>query len=136
MNLSYYCQVEVPLEKLRAFFNSPVNLLKITPLGSLMKVKPEEELRENLRIRLSFMGFTLMESLIRDVGPHGFTDLALRKPFLIRHWEHRHLLVPKGFSTVVEDHLTVESLLPEPLMKFFLGLMFKHRCRAIKRLMA
>lgn len=135
MRFIHVCQIEVPMERARAFFNSPLNLLRITPLGSLMDLEPKDELKENLRIRLSFLGFTLMESLIRDVSPYGFTDIAIKKPPFIRYWEHRHILIPKGNSTVIEDHLTVEGYLPEPLMRLTFRLMFIYRCRAIKRLL-
>ncbi len=100
-----------------------------------MDLNPKEELRDGLKIELKFMGIGLMESLIRDVGPYGFTDFALKKPALIKYWEHRHLLIPKGDSTVIEDHLTVEAYLPEPLIGAFLRLMFIHRCRTIRKLL-
>ncbi len=100
-----------------------------------MDLQPKEDLRENLRIRLSLFGFTLMESLIKDVDAFGFTDMALRKPLFIRHWEHRHNLLPRGASTVIEDHLTVESLLPNVLLRLFLRLMFIYRCRRLKELL-
>lgn len=133
MYFSYECSVKSEFGKVRSFFNSPANLLKITPLSFLMGVEPMRELEDGLRIRLKFVGFTLMESLIRDVGPYGFTDVALKKPPFIRYWEHRHRFVPKGASTVIEDHLTVEAQLPESLIRSLIGFMFKYRCWRIKR---
>ncbi len=130
-----YCSLTAPMELVRGFFNNSANLLKITPLSFLFKVEPEEELKEGMVIRLKFLGFTIMESLIRDVGAFGFTDIALKKPFFIRHWEHRHKFIPKGNSTVIEDHLTVESLLPNVLLIPFLRLMFIYRCRRLKKLL-
>lgn len=132
MELFSYCNLTAPMELVRGFFNNSANLLKITPLSFLFKVEPEEELKEGMVIRLKFLGFTIMESLIRDVGAFGFTDIALKKPFFIRHWEHRHKFIPKGNSTVIEDHLTVESLLPNVLLRLFLRLMFIYRCRRLK----
>ncbi len=135
MELFSYCSLTAPMELVRGFFNNSANLLKITPLSFLFKVEPEEELKEGMVIRLKFLGFTIMESLIRDVGAFGFTDIALKKPFFIRHWEHRHIFIPRGSSTVIEDHLTVESLLPNVLLRLFLRFMFIYRCRRLKRLL-
>lgn len=133
MEFFSYCSLTAPMELVRNFFNNSANLLKITPLS--FKVEPEEELKEGMVIRLKFLGFTIMESLIRDVGAFGFTDIALKKPFFIKHWEHRHIFIPKGNSTVIEDHLTVESLLPNVLLRLFLRLMFIYRCRRLKKLL-
>ncbi len=135
MEFFSYCSLTAPMELVRGFFNNSANLLKITPLPFLFKVEPEEELKEGMVIRLKFLGFTIMESLIRNVGAFGFTDIALKKPFFIRHWEHRHIFIPKGNSTVIEDHLTVESLLPNVLLRLFLRLMFIYRCRRLKELL-
>ncbi len=135
MEFFSYCSLTAPIELVRGFFNNSANLLKITPSSFLFKVEPEEELKEGMVIKLKCLGFTIMESLIRDVGAFGFTDIALKKPFFIKHWEHRHIFIPRGNSTVIEDHLTVESLLPNVLLRLFLRLMFIYRCRRLKRLL-
>lgn len=135
MLLNYQCKVRAKVDKVRSFFKDPQNLLRITPLSYLMRVEPCGELRENLRVRLTFAGFLLMESLIKDVRPEGFTDRALRRPPFIKHWEHEHLFLPAGALTVIEDRLVVETCLPSFLMRAVLGLMFNYRCRAMKRLL-
>ncbi|MDW8293785.1 MAG: hypothetical protein RMK21_00310 [Aquificaceae bacterium] len=128
------CLVKAEVYKVRAFFNNTANLLKITPFSFLMKVEPLEELSEGLRVKLKFLGFTFMESLIRDLDIQGFTDIALRKPPFIKHWEHKHRFIPKGASTVIEDLLTVDTCLPASLMRSSIELMFKYRCRAVRKL--
>ncbi|MFN3471754.1 MAG: hypothetical protein ACK4ZR_04030 [Aquificaceae bacterium] len=131
----YQCQVDAPLEKVRAFFNSPLNLLKITPLSFLMDLHPKEEIREGLVIDLKLLGFAFMSSLIRDVSPFGFTDVALKKPPFLKYWEHRHVFVPKGNLTVIEDHLMVDAFLPNSLTRVLLKGMFLYRCKRLKKLM-
>ncbi|MFN3947244.1 MAG: hypothetical protein ACK4LA_04065 [Aquificaceae bacterium] len=131
----YYCQVGAPLEKVRAFFNSPLNLLKITPLSFFIDLYPKEEIREGLVIELKLLGFDFMSSLIRDVNPFGFTDIALKRPLFIKHWEHKHVFVPKGNLTVIEDYLVVDALLPNFLTRSFLKAMFSYRCKRVKKLM-
>ncbi len=135
MEFFYYCSLTAPVELVKDFFKTSGNLTKITPLSFLFKIDPQEDLKEGMVIKVKFLGFTLMESLIRDVNPFGFTDLALKKPFFIKHWKHRHILVPKGPSTVIEDHLTVESPLPDALLRPILRFIFHHRCKSLKRIL-
>ncbi|MFN7064973.1 MAG: hypothetical protein ACK4OF_02320 [Aquificaceae bacterium] len=104
-------------------------------MSFLMKVEPEREVEEGLRINLKLLGFTLMTSLIKDITPFGFTDLALRKPFPVKYWEHKHLLVPKGRLTIIEDYLKIDSSIPKPLIRLLLRLIFSYRCKRIKKLL-
>ena len=137
MQLVYFCHVSTSQDTVRAFFKDPQNLLKITPLGFLMSLSPREELRDGFRIKLKFLNFVLlMESLIREVDAYGFVDVAVKKPPLIKYWEHRHIIVPRGNSTLIEDRLTVEASIPNALMKLMLNFIFSYRCKRIKELLA
>jgi ligand-binding SRPBCC domain-containing protein len=135
MHLYHECLVKASFERVRQFFENPKNLLSITPLSFMLSIESEEPLKEGLRIRLKLLGITLMESLIRELHPHGFTDIALKKPFFIKGWKHVHRYVPKGSSTVIEDELFVESHIPAVLLKPLLRLMFIYRCGRLRKIL-
>ncbi|RMH79474.1 MAG: hypothetical protein D6674_07620 [Acidobacteria bacterium] len=135
MEFVHVCTVRAELSRIRSFFKNPQNLLKITPFGTFMTIQPSEDLYNGMKLNLKLFGITLMESLIKDLGPDGFTDVAIGKPPLINYWEHRHLIMPRGSSTVIEDHLYVKSPVPDALLRPLFRIIFSYRCRKIRDLM-
>ena len=138
--------VPLPVERVFPFFADAENLERITPASlrfSILTPGPIE-MREGARIdyRLRLLGipFGWKTAITTWDPPREFVDEQLSGPY--RVWRHRHGFRSVDGGTSIEDR--VEYALPLwplgeiafPLVKLQLGIIFAHRQRAVRRLLA
>jgi ligand-binding SRPBCC domain-containing protein len=110
--VSFQQELDVPVERARAFFSDVRNLRKISPAFPKMEIDFEDpRITEGaeFRIQLSFgIGSYTWVSRIETVRPDGsFTDTS--RGALFPHWRHTHRFLPSGEGTIVVDEIEYRS---------------------------
>ncbi|WP_051556640.1 SRPBCC family protein [Alkalihalobacterium bogoriense] len=116
------------------FFSTADNLAKIT---SFPKVRitsdPETKKGNRIVMELQFLFFTFhWTANITAVTEDYFIDEAIKVPFPLIAWKHKHCLHEENGVTVMTDTVEYESSIPSFLLKPFIYGMFQNRKKAIQ----
>jgi len=134
INFTYTTKINAPIEEVWSFFSSATNLSKITQFPQVNIVSDPRTMEGNkIEMVLSF-GWIKMKwvSLIRDVQkPNQFVDDGIKLPFPFIQWSHVHAFSQTGNTTLMEDHVVCQSVLPNFMIKPILNGMFKGREKAL-----
>jgi ligand-binding SRPBCC domain-containing protein len=107
-NLNFETRMPCSLQKLWEFHSSSEALHSLSP--PLTKVKLKGELQvingAKLEVRSTILGIINQDwevELLSVNPPNGFTDRAIKSPFI--EWEHNHLFRADGETSILRDEL-------------------------------
>ncbi|UOE95974.1 hypothetical protein [Alkalihalobacillus sp. LMS39] len=131
---SYKTIIHAQKDEVWRFFSTAENLAKIT---SFPKVRitsdPETKKGNHIVMELQFFLFTFhWTAIITAVTDDYFIDEAIKVPFPLIAWKHKHHLHAENGVTVMTDTVEYESIIPSSLLKPFFYGMFQSRKKAIQ----
>jgi ligand-binding SRPBCC domain-containing protein len=100
-------KLEVPVEKVFAFFSKPANLQKLTPPSMKMRVLTPDPINMHAGAIIDYVvgvgGLPMRwTAYIQDFKPPvRFVDIQLRGPYA--YWHHTHSFEDRGDYTLISD---------------------------------